>query len=217
MSLHSLLTRVTRPRMRMSTSLAWAKMSARISAGMFAIGYVEPLVCRCNVLGGRHTAVLDFKMSSKSSSASRLLCNDVSINLVNERSSSTCFIVSCTITNCRSVEYGNPLSGANLYSFLCSIYRTDEGKEGLTDEDFACSPLKFDPERFAVYCRGPFWNPSSRGKPPNYSPRRVSSSSSRCLRVAENVKNGEGSKGFYSAQPVHVQNSGVNKRRIVFR
>jgi len=73
-----------------------------------------------HIYGGRHTAYLDFKMSSKSSSAVRLLCNDVSINLVNERSSSSCFIVSYTTVNCRSVEGGNPLSGANLDSGLRS-------------------------------------------------------------------------------------------------
>lgn len=69
--------------------------------------------------GGGHTASLDFKMSSKSSSAVRLLCNEVSINLANERSSSTCFIVSCATANCCSVECDNPLSGANLDPF-CS-------------------------------------------------------------------------------------------------
>jgi len=123
MSRHSLLTHVMRPRMRMSISLAWEKMSARISTGMVAIGYTEPLVCKFHLFGGRHTAFLDFKMSSKSSSAMRLLCNDVSINFANGRSSSTCFNVSCTTANWRSVECCDPLSGANLDSFLCLIYR----------------------------------------------------------------------------------------------
>ena len=117
-SRHSLLTQVARPRMRMSMSLAWAKMRARISVGRLAIGYRKPLVYAFDLSGRRHTAFLDLKMSAKSSSTVRLLRNDVSIVLASKRSSSTCFIVSCTTSNCCSVECGNPLSGANLYAFL---------------------------------------------------------------------------------------------------